>query len=277
MTKPRPNDLRPVTAGGGPGGPAPKRTLKQHFATSPVAGHLQYARCLVERVRHLFAGKQDTVACETCQQIVVTRRLLKPDAVAIDVGGHVGLMSNIISRAAPNGQLIIFEPVQSKATALAAAFPKAQVFDLAASDQNDERTFYEVPDNSALSSLSPPSAHETFQTFTVKTVRLDQALPDLERLDFLKVDAEGHDCEAIYGAHALLERYKPNLLFEAGLNTDPQNDPYADLFVYLAQEHGYKIFSVEGFLNAQAELDLSEFQDCRTAPDRTVNFVALVD
>ena len=47
-----------------------------------------------------------------------------------------------------------------------------------------------------------------------KAVALDDMLSSLPRLDFVKMDIEGHEPAALRGMHGLIERHRPTLLVE---------------------------------------------------------------
>lgn len=253
-----------------------KLSHKLRLATSPLAIPIQHTRCAIETIRRAATGKVDTMACEVCQQIKVIRSCLSPGATVIDVGAHVGMMSSVISKASPGGRLFILEPVPSKAKALVQRFPDATVFHSAASDKAGLQTFYEVPEDSAMSSLSRPDNGVQTVAHQVDTVRLDEVLVDLDRLDLIKVDAEGHDAEAIYGAHGLIKRFQPPIIFEAGPLKSRQSDPSEALYFYLSQEFGYRIFAVEDYAKSRSPISFEAFQTYREYPYQAVNFLAVI-
>jgi FkbM family methyltransferase len=68
--------------------------------------------------------------------------------------------------------------------------------------------------------------------FFVQSVVLDEALGNLSRLDFVKMDIEGHEPQAIEGFSHLIERHRPVLLVEFNprcLVDLQQQDPVAFL------------------------------------------------
>jgi hypothetical protein len=50
--------------------------------------------------------------------------------------------------------------------------------------------------------------------YFVQSVALDEALGDLPRLDFVKIDIEGHEPQALEGFSRLMGRHRPVLLVE---------------------------------------------------------------
>ena len=52
-----------------------------------------------------------------------------------------------------------------------------------------------------------------FETFKVKTVKLDEILSG-KKIGFIKIDVEGHEKRVIDGAANIIKKYKPNLLVE---------------------------------------------------------------
>jgi FkbM family methyltransferase len=67
---------------------------------------------------------------------------------------------------------------------------------------------------------------------------------ELERLELIKVDAEGYDKEILKTISEILNRYKPNLMVECYKRLD-QNERF-ELFDII-DSHGYKLFYLENF------------------------------
>jgi hypothetical protein len=66
----------------------------------------------------------------------------------------------------------------------------------------------------------------------VQSIVLDEALGDLPRLDFVKMDIEGHEPQALAGFSRLIDRHRPVLLAEFNprcLVDLQQQDPLAFL------------------------------------------------
>jgi hypothetical protein len=71
----------------------------------------------------------------------------------------------------------------------------------------------------------------------VETVTLDRFLQDKKRVDFLRMDLEGFECQVIDGMRRTLETQGPNILFEihplGEIDPDPRYTPYLDYLMTL--------------------------------------------
>ena len=79
--------------------------------------------------------------------------------------------------------------------------------------------------------------------------RLDDILVGLDRLDFLKVDVEGMDLEALMGAKQLIGDFKPRIVYEFSWPLSKQ--PHVEYEAFLKQ-FGYTTTKLEGMWNWHA-------------------------
>ena len=125
---------------------------------------------------------------------------LKPtqQCVMIDVGVHYG--ESCAEYAAAGWQVIGFEP-DPKNRAKIPPIKGLKLFDMAVSNQDDQVvSFYTSRVSSGISSLS--AFHSSHLPATqVKTITLRTIIQkeQLNRVDFLKIDIEGHDLFALKG------------------------------------------------------------------------------
>lgn len=91
-----------------------------------------------------------------------------------------------------------------------ASHSEIAIMHAAASDQRGEATFYEGPDASEASSLLAGPVHQTSieRAVTLTTLDDEVARLGLERVDFVKIDAEGHDLHVLRGAAGLLSEQR---------------------------------------------------------------------
>lgn len=70
---------------------------------------------------------------------------------------------------------------------------------------------------------------------------LDELMPSLalERLDFIKLDVEGHEYEALHGARSTISRFKPVIAMEAMYRLDPA---LGEGTLSLLEDIGYRHF-----------------------------------
>jgi FkbM family methyltransferase len=136
---------------------------------------------------------------------------LGPSPVVFDVGANKGRYSAAVLEAMPAARLYAFEPSNAAFAVLHANLgQRATTIRLALGAENGERTLYGDAPGSELGSLVRRDlrrhglAVREIETVTVR--RLETICHELsvERIDFLKIDAEGNDLDVLRGAGPLL-------------------------------------------------------------------------
>lgn len=145
-----------------------------------------------------------------------------PGMVCYDIGSHRGFMAGVMA-ANSAGEVICFEPnPQNAATIddLIALNPqmKLSLQTLAVGADDTTATFEIMPETSMgkLSSSSFQHGTDGQQRIEVQVARLD-TLVDSQVVappDLLKIDIEGAELDALQGATATIEKFRPTLLIE---------------------------------------------------------------
>jgi FkbM family methyltransferase len=82
-------------------------------------------------------------------------------------------------------------------------------------------------------------------------------------IDFIKIDVEGAEFGVLKGAKQLLLNSKPLILFECGKGaSDYYGTEPRELFKFMTAEIGFKIFTLDAFLNTKKNLSEDEFALC---------------
>ena len=155
------------------------------------------------------------------ERLAYVRSVLDPEAVIVDVGAAIGLYTVVLGRhVGESGRVIAFEPLPDNARLLRRnielnGLRNVAVYPFGLSDEDGRASFY-VPTGT----VGPTAWARVGATdrrfdkagdFTVK--RLDTILVT-ERLDFMKIDVEGHEARVLAGARRCLERFRPLILCE---------------------------------------------------------------
>jgi len=156
------------------------------------------------------------------------RNLCPEGGVAIDVGANFGEWSLQMARAVgATGRVFAFEPSPAIAEALRKTLAingqkHASVIEAAASATEGAANFTVNEDHSGKSGIGTEAGGDRTRDTSVPTVTLDSfaASQQLDRLDFIKIDVEGHDAEVLAGADKTLGQFKPALVLEAGIEPD---------------------------------------------------------
>lgn len=136
-------------------------------------------------------------------------------AYFIDVGANVGewLAEIVAQKAGSEFYAIAYEPSQSAFVKLSERFGgngRIMLKNCAAADRDGQVEFFEEYDAGKGSSIVSQFASAGGFKRTVPMVRLDDEIAALgwERVDFLKIDAEGYDMRVMAGAKDLFEQQR---------------------------------------------------------------------
>lgn len=195
------------------------------------------------------------------QTIEVMRRVLRADSNAVDIGAFEGGMLRHMTRLAPRGRHIAFEPLPGRAESLAGRFPRAQVLPYAVGDQPGEAEYVCVTAAPALSGLKarpdlPDPAR--VEVVRVRVETLDRVIPSDLPIALLKVDAEGGELGVFRGAAATLRRNRPVVVFECGLAASSYGAHPGTVFDELGSA-GLRISTLGAWLARRAPLDRGGF------------------
>jgi FkbM family methyltransferase len=150
-------------------------------------------------------------------------RQLVHGGVALDVGANIGSYTRLLAELAD--EVIAMEPVPDTFSQLrfnmqSLGVHNVRLLSMAASDR-DEPVMMEIPryrrGPAAWADARIVSQSGALQHFVVPATRIDSL--NLTRLDFMKVDVEGHEVAAMRGALATVERFRPAMIVESVLAT----------------------------------------------------------
>jgi FkbM family methyltransferase len=147
-------------------------------------------------------------------------RFLDPAAALtfVDVGAHNGVMVHRALFEFPRARVFAFEPSPAPRTQLTREFQndrRVTILPFACASTSGTATF-NITRNTQCSSLLSPSAlgshfygesYDVVDRIEVRKITLDDWARenDITQIDFLKIDAQGHDLEVLRGAQALLK------------------------------------------------------------------------
>lgn len=193
----------------------------------------------------------ERVALDQHAMRVLIATTLAPDGQAIDVGAHTGAVLREIVRVAPSGRHIAYEPLLWAHERLRHEFPDVEVRNAALSDENGTASFVHVeaaPEYSGLRERTYPGYEDSpRETLTVRTERLDDALPTEARPALIKIDVEGAELPVMRGAVETIRRHRPLIIFEHGIGAaDRYGYASEDVHDLLCGQLGMRIFDLDG-------------------------------
>lgn len=184
------------------------------------------------------------------------QRCLQPGMVAVDAGANVGWHTlTMAACVGPQGRVYAVEPAEDNLEFLqknirANGFANVTVLPYAAGAASRSRTFH-LRSRGSLHGFYDHPLGETVRTVEVDEKPLDSVIE--EKVDFVKMDVEGGEIEALRGMSRLLGATpRPQLLIEWNPGTlkkagyDPRDLPD------LLYEYGYEVRAVlpDGSLSA---------------------------
>jgi FkbM family methyltransferase len=134
----------------------------------------------------------------------------------VDIGANVGCVSFLAARiAGPQGRVVSIEPSSMNLRRLHAGIllnglTNVRVLPFAASDRR--ATFSLSGGDTNTHVVEAATTDE--QADYAQSIVLDEELAHLDRIDFVKIDIEGHEPFALKGFSALLRKHSPILLTE---------------------------------------------------------------
>ena len=164
----------------------------------------------------------------------------KPGDYVLDIGANVGDWTlPFAERVGPTGRVLAFEPVPYLAetvskTAMVNRHSWVEVHNVALGSEETEALFSIEHGNSGGSRLGSRSGD--FSSITVRVRTLDHILaerPEIDRIDFIKIDVEGHELAVLKGAQQTLTRFHPPLVLECGAEDSNARFALHDLLVKL--------------------------------------------
>ncbi len=214
------------------------------------------------------------------QEFKLLRFIVKQGNTVVDIGGNRGAYAYALYKLGT--KVHIFEPNVDCALVLSAwakGKSSIEVHQLALSDKKGTGTLSVPIDEAGVIHDSSASLEKkNFQGFIQQEVNLS-ALDELDlgKVNFIKIDVEGHEFNVIKGAINTIKNHQPALLIE--IEKRHLNRPFEDTFKVL-EDLGYQVFFMEnGILNPFRNFIISKHQpiasNLNTAEKYINNFLFL--
>lgn len=176
-------------------------------------------------------------------------------SLCIDIGGNKGLYTEEILSNFPQCKVVVFEPSFSNSNLLHSKFSKNQnvkVEQMAVSNIVGETTLYSDSDGSGLASLTKRRLEHfdiTFEnTEQVEVIRFEDYWKNQlgsANIDFVKLDIEGHELDALNGFGEALKSIKVIQFEFGGCNIDTRT--FWQDFWYFFTERDFELYRITPF------------------------------
>jgi len=127
-------------------------------------------------------------------------------------------------KVSPFGSHYAYEPIPFFAEYLFKRYPRAVVKEIALSNQSGFTSFSNTFGSPALSSLDNArikSIGVPYKIIQVKTDTLDNQFESVDKLDFIKIDVEGHEIQVLEGGLRTIKQHLPYMVIE--INRESEN------------------------------------------------------
>ena len=184
----------------------------------------------------------------------IMRAVLRDGGTALDVGANAGWHTLLMARlVGPQGRVLAVEPNPSvrqhlrrniainglgQIEVVGAALADAQgtlSFVAPDAEHSASASGHVVADNAA-----PPDAIRV-PASTLDVLAVEQKL---DRLDLVKIDAEGFEWPILQGAQTSIARFRPYIIFEFDQAYAARGRDSGRLFAEFFQRHNYRLFAV---------------------------------
>lgn len=183
-------------------------------------------------------------------ELVALSGLVHSGDTVLDIGANIGIYTKRLSElVGPNGRVISMEPLPATFDILRSNVRALRL-------RNVTCLNVAVSDHAGFVSMEVPKYDTGWQNIyrahivnttggNVKAIFLDDTLRDLDRLDFVKCDVEGHELAVLRGATDLIQRHHPKWLVEIGGDPDETDSESWQTFQLLLG-FGYRAFIPKG-------------------------------
>lgn len=160
------------------------------------------------------------------REFLFLHRFLRPDMVFLDVGANQGEYSLFAAKRLTKGKVIAFEPLPSIRTRFEENirlnnFTNIRIVEAGLSDKKGTLEIHEVEDEHEGLATFFLGDRKSRKSFNVPLVKLDEIADGVEfsRIDFIKIDIEGGELNALRGAQNTIKRFKPAIMIEINEDT----------------------------------------------------------
>lgn len=172
----------------------------------------------------------------------------------VDIGTNIGEHTLFNAKlVGEKGCVVSFEPIsrlftQVKKSVELSGLHNINVINKACGEKEGEMTIYLRDQNIGGSSLVPFLEKEG-ERETISIITADSILKDYKKVDFIKIDTEGYEYEALLGLKETLKKHTPSLLIEYSPIFYKHNQTGEEhngiKILSLLQSYGYSIFDLE--------------------------------
>ncbi len=176
-----------------------------------------------KRLKHFFNHLSFNKDGNEEKELLLLRFWLQSDSVFFDIGANIGLYTYVAKSHTLADKIYAFEPIPELSRRLKYMFPAVRHYRVAFSNEISTHSF-KIPYIGGQEFKSRGTLNTTYKEKGETTTRLIDVTTDtiddfcnkkkIHRLDFIKIDVEGHESKVIEGGTETLKRLRPVLQIE---------------------------------------------------------------
>ena len=214
-------------------------------------------RCITRRGLHIASDLSVddvgrtlyTYGCLDYYDERAIRKMLRPGSCCLDIGAHIGYYSLLLSRwAGPTGHIFSYEPVPYTYSFLVRNLERNRALNVMPSQVAIGKQAGMVRMSAAEGKRLGWSTVNDSGELEVRCTTIDA---EIERLrltcvDFIKLDVEGFEVQALTGAETTIREMRPKIMFEVNQRTLREHHASPVMLQDFFLANNYELFSTEG-------------------------------
>jgi FkbM family methyltransferase len=186
------------------------------------------------------------------ETVLTCRRLIRPGDVVLDIGANIGAHTLYLARCVgPGGCVVAFEPTDfafhklvtnvGLNPELASRIRMEQVMLMEQPGQQVEPRLYSSWPLSPQADLHGKHCGRFMDTKGARAMTLDEYLDQarIEKVSFIKMDVDGHECGVLRGSKATLTRHQPVIVMELAPYVLAETGHSVDELLAILESLGY--------------------------------------
>lgn len=175
------------------------------------------------RYRTIFNKKGNT-KLNTEIEMYLLPALMKKNSIVFDIGANRGTYCYLMQKITSPEKIYAFEPNPREFNLLKRFFPDIHTFNIAISSEVGRKILRIPILKNGINITTRSSVEEIIEDLYIKEyIKVDTNIDTIDnvvenlrltKLDFMKIDVEGHEFEVLKGAKETLSKMKPILLIE---------------------------------------------------------------
>lgn len=180
-------------------------------------------------------------------ELTLLKHFINQGDCCLDIGANIGHYTFIFEQIAGSGNVYAFEPILNNYRLLKKLFKNCHIHQIALSNENNIKKFkipkinnIEFDTRGKLDVDIVEENEDGHEIIDVKCETLDSFVKNynLNRIDFIKIDVEGHELKVLEGAVTTLKQFKPSMMIEIEQRHHNKNIDHIFSFI---SSFGYEI------------------------------------